>query len=292
MQQIADERGSVLGVQDAGGAVTANRYDEYGVGSAANRFQYTGQAWMAPGLYNYRARAYAPQLGRFLQPDPIGYSSGINLYAYVNGDPINGVDPTGLAMVSYFTRICHTSSTKGLPDIRSCGDWKEITFFYPDSISDTEDSQDRTPQVTQGPQTDCKVAGYGDEIYIGVPRDRSARVRSRIMARNGGLGTEDHRGRRSTVPHRNSPNAPRNSMGRGSRAIEFDNVVTMFYHDASWFDRLPSQQQTLVWSPFGSTEGEVTLGIEGRWSAQVGFNSLMDVSGELTGATVRICVEW
>lgn len=96
VQQIADERGSVIGVAEAGGAVSINRYDEYGVPDAANRFQYTGQAWMAPGLYNYRARAYAPQLGRFLQPDPIGYSAGPNVYAYVGGDPVNRTDPTGM----------------------------------------------------------------------------------------------------------------------------------------------------------------------------------------------------
>lgn len=96
VQQIADERGSVVGVADAGGAVSINRYDEYGVPSAANRFQYTGQAWMAPGLYHYRARAYAPQLGRFLQTDPIGYGGGANVYNYVSSDPINLVDPFGL----------------------------------------------------------------------------------------------------------------------------------------------------------------------------------------------------
>jgi RHS repeat-associated protein len=41
------------------------------------------------GLYFYRARHYSPQWGRFLQPDPIGYSGGINLYAYVGNDPLN-----------------------------------------------------------------------------------------------------------------------------------------------------------------------------------------------------------
>lgn len=95
-QQIADERGSVIGVAEAGGTVTINRYDEYGVPDAANRFQYTGQAYMAPDLYYYRARAYAPELGRFLQPDPIGYAAGPNIYAYVSGDPVNLTDPFGL----------------------------------------------------------------------------------------------------------------------------------------------------------------------------------------------------
>ena len=41
-------------------------------------------------------RAYDPQLGRWLSADPIGEAGGINLYGYVNGNPINGWDPLGL----------------------------------------------------------------------------------------------------------------------------------------------------------------------------------------------------
>jgi hypothetical protein len=40
------------------------------------------------------ARSYVPQLGRFLQPDPIPGGSA-NAYSYTFGDPVNATDPTG-----------------------------------------------------------------------------------------------------------------------------------------------------------------------------------------------------
>jgi RHS repeat-associated protein len=65
-----------------------------------NPFRFPGQYYdPKTGLhYNY-FRYYNPQTGRYITPDPIGLEGGINLFAYVQNQPINKIDPLGLQNV-------------------------------------------------------------------------------------------------------------------------------------------------------------------------------------------------
>lgn len=47
------------------------------------------------GLHQNHHRTYDPTTGRYIEPDPIGLAGGWNRYAYVNGDPVGLIDPTG-----------------------------------------------------------------------------------------------------------------------------------------------------------------------------------------------------
>lgn len=96
----ADEQGSIIAESSGpSGAVTQfYAYGPYGEPDnwSGSRFRYTGQIMIPEAqVYHYKARAYDAQTGRFLQTDPVGYADGLNWYAYVAGDPMNHVDPTG-----------------------------------------------------------------------------------------------------------------------------------------------------------------------------------------------------
>ena len=61
-----------------------------------NRFLFQGREYdYATQLYYFRNRWYEPETGRWLSPDPIGISGGLNLYVFCGNDPVNFVDPMG-----------------------------------------------------------------------------------------------------------------------------------------------------------------------------------------------------
>jgi len=94
----ADNQGSIIAWSNAAGAVTTTSYDPYGAPQSwsGSRFSYTGQIMLAElSLYHYKARAYDPTTGRFLQVDPVGYTADNDLYAYVGADPTNASDSSG-----------------------------------------------------------------------------------------------------------------------------------------------------------------------------------------------------
>ncbi|WP_339133397.1 MAG: RHS repeat-associated core domain-containing protein [Candidatus Electrothrix sp. GW3-4] len=87
---------------DSGTVVWRAEYLPFGkvnisVSQIENNLRFPGQYYDAEtGLHYNWNRYYDPETGRYIAADPIGLGGGMNLYAYVGGDPVNGVDPMGL----------------------------------------------------------------------------------------------------------------------------------------------------------------------------------------------------
>jgi RHS repeat-associated protein len=145
---IPDVLGSIVATFDSSGALTKSAYQPYGSSAAAaNPFGYTGQRVDVEtgGNYYYRARHYSPLLGRFLQADPAGYAAGVNLYAYVGNDPLNAVDPTGLA--------ADIPNSGGGPSSSGGGGGSPDTWSAPPTQNSFVPTGDVSPVVTGGSGT-------------------------------------------------------------------------------------------------------------------------------------------
>ncbi len=134
---------STQGLSYYGGNITGTTwypvfYDSYGSqvwipanGSSVSKlnratsqpFQYKGQYGYytdgATGLNYCLNRYYDPLTGRWLSRDPSGLDGGVNVYAYVNGDPVLGADPSGLD--SMLILIGQPHAEERLP-LHSCWD--------------------------------------------------------------------------------------------------------------------------------------------------------------------------
>ncbi|MCP5108626.1 MAG: toxin [bacterium] len=103
--------GNILGstaleLDDTGGIITYEEFYSYGgtsyqAGRSAaevqlKRYRYTGKERdEETGFYYYGARYYSPWLCRWTACDPAGEIDGLNLYAYVNNNPVINVDRQG-----------------------------------------------------------------------------------------------------------------------------------------------------------------------------------------------------
>ena len=105
---LPDVLGSVRQIADGNAPVNivlAQSYTPYGevlesYGMGASEYAFTGEMYdPQTGLVNLRARYYAPSDGRFMSRDTWkgDYSNphSLNKWAYVEGNPINRIDPRG-----------------------------------------------------------------------------------------------------------------------------------------------------------------------------------------------------
>jgi RHS repeat-associated protein len=152
----ADGLGSITSLSNSSGALANTyTYDSFGnptasSGTIANPLRYTAREYDSEtSLYYYRARYYDPQIGRFIGQDPVRFGSGVNFYAYVDGNPLSFTDPFGLANVGDVVFFNFHSSTSTVPDhvaivsavdalgypTRAFGAWGNTMTYHEEDLS-------------------------------------------------------------------------------------------------------------------------------------------------------------
>lgn len=121
---LTDHLGTPRRVLNTNGVEVAFlQYDSFGnplsvSGTSSNapgRFAFAGREWEPDtGLYYNRARYYDPELGRFLQEDPLGFAAGDpNLYRYVFNRPLTITDPTGKLSATEYAQLMMAMARPG-----------------------------------------------------------------------------------------------------------------------------------------------------------------------------------
>ncbi len=156
--------------------------------------------------YLSRFRVYAPDLGRWRQRDPVGYSGGGNLYENVHSSPVVFIDTYGLTPGTFGQ---HTSSESdrhesGLPpcvDDKGC----PITMTF-DGNNLTSSTGEEIPAVSGKPVTEVAFPGKVTRSFNYSP--------SRQGIRNvGPIPGGDYY---ITTDHEDSSQGTNNPNGRGS----------------------------------------------------------------------------
>lgn len=171
-----DGHGNVRLLTDSSGAVTDTYdYDAFGnlvssTGSTPNAYLYSGERYDADlGLYHLRARHYNPRQGRFTSMDPFaGYAGSpqtLHKYTYVHADPVNFIDPSGLASSSEY-RVLTLAAFRATPAMRRLSDAIICVFVHVASVIAQDPNMPLPPSLARFAICRCKVVPVGIIVDI------------------------------------------------------------------------------------------------------------------------------
>jgi len=94
--------------------------------SEVNRYRFSSKEIdPVSGLYSFGYRFYAAEFQRWLNRDPIEENGGINLFGYVGNNPINLIDPFGLAEGDFKTAALN-NALKSIGSTSTYGDLQPV----------------------------------------------------------------------------------------------------------------------------------------------------------------------
>lgn len=221
--------GSVTHLTNAVGAILEKyTYDVYGTPTITdgsgnplsataynNRFLFTGREYIAAlNLYDFRNRFYSPELGRFLQTDPLRFDAkDINIYRYCHNNPVNLKDANG-EFIFVFIAI----------GLAAWGGYEAGGALY-NFFSSVQNSMDTNEQVAQARadmienQTQASADNYQQALQQGVNDVNNAANAGANLPGTGMQGPPD-------TPSDSPADAAANLINRAEKAINDNNDTT------------------------------------------------------------------
>lgn len=183
--------GNVFAVSDATGAVTVLAPDGSVLGGpelALSPYLFTGRPLdLESGLYYFRNRYYSPTLGRFISPDPLDYVDGMNVYAYVNGNVVNLLDPMGTEIPGFIRNQLEGTSAwhDGSLETGPCGEpqIRDVCQPPPSPFGQIVEAFGAAKR-----RTSCQPVDTGFPKYLGQPAN-PVRGTSGVSATGGSSGS-------------------------------------------------------------------------------------------------------
>jgi RHS repeat-associated protein len=190
-----DLRGSTLKLTNSTGTVTDSYlYGPYGelassTGTTANPFKYNGRDGVMTepnGLYYMRARYYLPEARRFISRDTllgsVDQALTLNRFAYVSGNPVGFVDPSGMKDSIAFDPFSQSYNLpiKELPEAQTKG-----PSIGPDSGNGVDESTDREQKLQKEYAQYSAIYGFQDAIISSLiqPPSFGAKILGTVAGR-------------------------------------------------------------------------------------------------------------
>jgi RHS repeat-associated protein len=233
--QMTNHLDSAVVEVDAGGDILSyQEYYPYGgtallAGKSSDdmemkRHRYSGEEQdKSTGLYYYGARYYPVWQARWINPDPAGTVDGLNLYAFVGGEPVRWRDLNGM---SRSPRGGHVPATEGRQ--------RESALFW------AKFSPNPTPGIAKTPvhakaQANHPPVDVGGMVksFIGRPKDvpgKNTNSINRDQSRSRSPRRHDQEGRdrsRSTSPSGKHPD--KKYQNKAMMCIVTNNCTGMIY---------------------------------------------------------------
>ncbi|WNB75567.1 RHS repeat-associated core domain-containing protein [Methylomonas koyamae] len=194
----------------AGQTVWAAQLQPFGLmqtttATISQNLRFPGQYFDAEsGLHYNMARYYSPELGRYLQSDPIGLAGGINTYTYVRNSPLNRIDPLGL----YDTSGCSPAQCAQIANAVDAAQ----------NAANGEGIGSQFSQILDKTTFTCRTPGKGAD-YCGVNRDPTIYLKNAFNKNQCGPLS-------STIEHEVSHSAPLNYSETDAYVLEYKSFGT------------------------------------------------------------------